>query len=77
MKVEVLGPGCQNCEELKENAEEAAEEMIDLKVKIEEVKDPAEIASRGVMGTPALEVDGEVVFSGRVPSKSEIKEALE
>lgn len=72
MKVEILGPGCQNCEKLKENAEKAAEELENLKIEIVEVKTPAEIASRGVMSTPALTAEGEVLFSGRMPSKKEI-----
>lgn len=42
-----------------------------------EVDDPAEIASKGVMSTPALAVDDEVRLSGRVPSEEEIKELLE
>ena len=40
------------------------------------VTDPAEIASWGVMSTPALVIDDEVVLSGRVPSATEVRELL-
>ncbi|MCB1270421.1 MAG: thioredoxin family protein, partial [Microthrixaceae bacterium] len=38
--------------------------------------DPGEIASWGVMSTPALVVDDGVVVSGRVPSADELSDLL-
>ena len=42
---------------------------------IRTVSDPMELAAEGVM-PPALAVDGEVVFEGRLPTRSELGRAL-
>lgn len=75
MKIEVLGGGCANCRLLKKNVQDALSELS-LEAEINEVSDYAEIASYGVMSTPALVVDGEVKSYGRVPSTEEIKKFL-
>jgi len=36
------------------------------------VTDPREIVRRGVMSTPGLVIDGEVVSTGRIPSAGDI-----
>jgi hypothetical protein len=36
-----------------------------------------QITQFGVMATPGLVVDGEVLISGRVPSEAEVKKLLE
>ena len=43
---------------------------------IEKVTDPGEIASWGVMTTPALVVDDEVVLAGRVPAPAQVAALL-
>ena len=45
-------------------------------VEIEKVTDPREIVEWGVMSTPALVIDDEVVLSGRVPSVDQIEQLL-
>lgn len=77
MKVEILGPGCSNCQRLEDLVKEVIEEFDRGDIELEKVEDPGEIASRGVLNSPALVVDEEVVVSGRVPSKEEINEILE
>ena len=71
MKIEVLGSGCKNC-----NALEAATKQALRQLGIDEsptkVTDYGEIASYGVMSTPALAIDGDVKTTGRVPSVDEI-----
>lgn len=75
MKIEILGMGCQKCNALDNAAKQAAKELgIDAEfTKVEDIK---EIMKYGVMTTPALVVDGVVKFSGKVPSKEEIKNIL-
>ena len=34
--------------------------------------DYAEIAARGVMSTPGLVIDGEVVMAGRIPTREQV-----
>ncbi len=76
MKVEILGPGCENCEKLKEKTREVIEDLELKDTEFVAVEDPEEIVSRGVMNTPALAIDGDIKLSGRVPSKEEIEEVL-
>jgi small redox-active disulfide protein 2 len=73
--IKVLGPGCANCEELLKRTKQAAEEL-QLPGVVEKVTDLMQIASFGVMMTPALVVDGQTVMSGKVPSVEEIKALL-
>ena len=71
MKIQILGTGCPKCRQLAEVAENAALEM-GVKYELVKVTDLNEIMSFGVMLTPALAVDGKVLSSGKVPSKSDI-----
>jgi small redox-active disulfide protein 2 len=73
--IEVLGPGCQKCKVLYEHAEQAAKELgIDFEIK--KVTDISAIMGYGVMSTPALVVNGELKFAGRVPSAEQLKGVL-
>ena len=75
MDLKVLGPGCKNCVTLDRIAHEVVVEM-GLAASFEKVEDYAAIASYGVMSTPALVLDGKVLFSGRVPTPSHLKELI-
>jgi small redox-active disulfide protein 2 len=71
MEIKILGSGCTKCQKLEAVTHEAADEL-GLTADFEKVTDPGEIASWGVMATPALVIDDEVVVAGRVPSKADI-----
>jgi len=75
MIVKVLGSGCANCQMLEERVVTA---LVDLGLiaEVEHVNDYGEIASYGVMNTPALVVDEQVVVSGRVPTVAQLRELL-
>lgn len=75
MDIKILGSGCTNCKNLETNTRKALDEL-GLSVEIEKVTDPGEIVSWGVMSTPALVIDDEVVLSGRVPPADQIKQLL-
>jgi small redox-active disulfide protein 2 len=75
MDVKILGTGCVNCRNLEALTLEALDEL-GLDVQIDKVTDPGEIASWGVMSTPALVIDDEVVASGRIPSPDHLKQLL-
>lgn len=75
MDIKILGSGCAKCEQL-EAATRTAVGELGLDAQFVKVTDPAEIASWGVMGTPALVVDDEVVLSGRVPTAEDVKGLL-
>lgn len=76
MKIKVLGPGCANCVTLERVTREAVADL-GLDAQIEKVVDPAEIAGYGIMRTPGLVVDEEVVLSGRVPTAAQVRDLLE
>lgn len=69
--VKVLGSGCSKCNALEASAREALAEL-GMDTTIDHVTDFAQIASYGVMTTPALVVDGQVIVYGKVPGKDEL-----
>jgi small redox-active disulfide protein 2 len=75
MQIRVLGSGCKNCATLAERTR-AAVAALGLDATVVEEHDPAEIAACNVMRTPALELDGEIVVAGRVPTVTVLVELL-
>lgn len=75
MKIEILGTGCPKCEALAKNVEATIREL-GIEATVEKVTDIVEIANRGVMMTPALSVDGEIVLVGKVATVEELKGLL-
>lgn len=75
MEIKVLGPGCKNCNAL-ELATEQALDQLGMDVGFTKVTDYAEIASYGVLNTPALVIDEDLKFAGRVPGVEELKELI-
>ncbi len=72
---QVLGPGCADCKRLAENIAAAADEL-GIEYQLHKVTDIQAIIQAGIMRTPALTVDGKVLFYGRVPSIVELKKML-
>ncbi|TSC53016.1 MAG: small redox-active disulfide protein 2 [Microgenomates group bacterium LiPW_16] len=75
MKIQVLGPGCPNCLALEANAKKAVEELK-IKAEIEHVFDINKMVEMGMMMSPGLAIDGELVSQGKIPSVEEIKDIL-
>lgn len=75
MHVKILGSGCANCVNLEKQARQAVEQL-GLDATIEKVTDYTEIAGYGIMRTPGLVVDEQVLVSGRVPKAAEIAQLL-
>ena len=74
-KIEVFGTGCAKCKRTAKNVETAVKEL-GIAAEVVKVEEIGAITDRGVMLTPALAVDGEVVVEGRVPTVDEVKEIL-
>ncbi len=72
MEIKVLGPGCAKCQKTEELVKEALTES-GVEASVEKVTDIMKIAGYGVMGTPAVVVDGDVKSVGKIPSKEDIK----
>lgn len=75
MKIQILGTGCPKCRQLAENAKLAIEKA-GVEAEIEKITEIKKIMEIGVMMTPALVVDGEVKFVGKVPSVDMIIDLL-
>ena len=76
MNIKVLGPGCANCKNLEKRTRQA---LLDLSIEadLEKVEDYQRIASYGIMRTPGLVIDEQVVAAGYVPTVEKIKELLQ
>jgi len=75
-EIKVLGPGCPRCEQLAGAAKQAADQL-GIDYEINKIKDISEYPSYGLMLTPGLVIDGELVVHGKVATVDEIKELLE
>ncbi|MCQ4303436.1 MULTISPECIES: thioredoxin family protein [Stutzerimonas stutzeri group] len=75
MKLTVYGSGCAKCQQLTANAEAAAR-RLGLEYQLEKITDVNAIIDAGVMRTPALAVDDDVLVEGKVPSSDELQQLL-
>jgi len=75
LEIKVLGPGCARCDRLEREVMEIMSEM-NIAGDLEHVRDIKEIGSYGVMGTPALIINGKVLAVGSVPPRNKIKKWL-
>ncbi|MBK8463490.1 MAG: TM0996/MTH895 family glutaredoxin-like protein [Nigerium sp.] len=76
MQIKILGPGCANCVKLEKNTR-AALAALGKQAEVVKVTDFPDIASYGILRTPGLVVDEEVLVSGRVPATDEIARLLQ
>ncbi|MFA5994115.1 MAG: thioredoxin family protein [Parcubacteria group bacterium] len=75
MNIKILGTGCPNCLKLEANTRQALVEL-NMEAQVEKVTEIQEIMSYGVMSTPALVIDDEVVMAGQVPNVEKIKQII-
>jgi small redox-active disulfide protein 2 len=73
--VKILGQGCARCDGLEREIMDVMAELA-LEAEIEHVRDIKEIASYGVMGVPALIINGQVRSVGSVPPRAKLIEWL-
>ena len=75
VRIQVLGPGCFNCDKIEKDVREV---LAELKIPgdLSHVTDPVEIAKYGLMGVPALVINGRVVCVGTLPDRNRIKQWL-
>jgi small redox-active disulfide protein 2 len=72
MKILILGPGCSKCNKAEKMVKKVVAET-GADATVEKVTDMMQIAGYGVMGTPAVVVNGEVKCVGKIPDKDDIK----
>ena len=71
--IKVLGSGCKNCETTA-NLIKIAAQQAGVEITLEKITDMAEIMSYGVMSTPGVVVDGQVVHAGGLPSSDLVRQ---
>lgn len=75
MEIKVLGGCCKNCDILLDYVKESLGEL-NKEANVEKLTDFVEIAKFGVMKTPGIVINGQVIFSGRMADKKEVKDIL-
>ena len=75
-KITVYGSGCKNCVNAKDIIRQVAEQM-GVPVELEEVTDTAQIMAAGIMSTPGVAIDGQIVHVGSVPTPDQVRTWLQ
>ncbi len=73
LEVKVLGSGCPNCQRLERETRAALDEA-GIVYQLNKVTDYGDIAAYGVLSTPALVLNEQVVSVGRIPARAKIVE---
>lgn len=69
--IKVLGPGCAKCKQLEKNAREAVLKLTG-EFKVEKIEDYQEMAKYGILGSPGLVIDENLISTGKVHSVEEL-----
>ncbi len=69
LNIKVVGPGCGNCQRLEALCKEVVAEN-GIEAQIEKVTDFRQFADLGILWTPGLVINGQVMASGKIPVKS-------
>lgn len=76
MTIEILGEGCSKCNMMKNNVQQAINDLgLDTKVSVD--MDPGRIAKLGVLYLPQLVIDGQITPSSIWSSVENLKEFLQ
>ncbi len=73
--IKVLGTGCRNCNITYDLIRQTADEK-GIAIELEKVEDIGQIMAFGVMSTPGVVVDGQVVHAGGVPDRKQVESWL-
>lgn len=74
-KIQILGTGCAKCTQLAANAKVAAQ-VLGEEVDLEKITALNDIMKFGVMTTPGLAIDGQVVSQGKVLKPDQIMKLM-
>lgn len=66
--IKVYGTGCARCKQLEELCKQTVAEL-NIEATVEKVSDLEAIVKSGIMMTPGLEINGNVVSAGKIPTK--------
>lgn len=78
MKIEILGTGCKSCDNMYQAVVTAVAELGgDKDIEVVKVGDINYFSKMGVLMTPGLVIDGEVLSSGKVLNAQQVKSKIE
>ncbi len=73
--IKILGTGCSNCSLTEKMVSEVVSEN-NIEAKVIKVTDIQDIVSYNVLSLPTIVINEEVVLTGKVPNKDDIKKLL-
>jgi small redox-active disulfide protein 2 len=76
LSIKILGPGCYACEQLEKDIKAILAEM-NIAADVEHVREINQIADYGMVRTPGLVINGEVILSGRSLPRSQLKKLIQ
>lgn len=76
MIIKVLGSGCKKCAQVYSLVNEVLESE-NISAEVTKIEDFKEIMAYGVMQTPALVINDDVLFVGMVPNKKKILKEID
>ena len=74
-QIQILGTGCAKCVKTAELIQLIANEC-DVSVNVTKETNPETIMNYGVMSTPAVVIDNQVMHTGSIPDRKKIEEWL-
>lgn len=67
--IKVYGSGCANCKKLEQMCYSVLQEL-QINASVEKITDIKEIIKTGILATPRLEINGKMISTGKLPTKS-------
>lgn len=75
LNIKVVGSGCPNCQKLESLCREVTSEQ-NIEASIEKITNVIDFADLGIIKTPGLVVNDEVLSQGKIPTKSTLEHWL-
>lgn len=71
MYIKILGPNCKKCSKVYDLVNEIIDDL-DVSAVIEKITELKDIVEYGVMRTPTIVINEDILFVGMVPSKKNL-----
>ena len=73
MKIEVFGPGCARCEQTHTLVLNVLA-RLNVAADVDYITDIRSMATRGILITPAVAIDGKMLSAGHVPKEAVVEQ---